>query len=768
MIRSIKLLQNIGTFDSDNGAESLGLKRLSLIYADNGRGKTTLGAVLRSASTGDPIPIIERHRLGSQYPPKVVLDCEGEPSNVIFQDGTWNRTLSNLKIYDDVFVDENVHSGLNVEAQHRQNLHELILGDKGVTLNRHYQDAVSRIGQHNQDLAQKAKVIQYHLPGGLSVDEFCDLVEVPEIENRIEIVQRSVMVARNQDAVRSAPLFEVIELPEFDIQSINQILLTDLPGLDRVAEERVQAHIQTLGKDGESWVADGVQRGVEGNNEVCPFCGQDLTGVDLIDHYRAYFSEAYAKLKQDVADMLKSVDLTHSGDAQVSFERAAGKVKQTGLFWIQYCDVPPIEIDTEAIAAAWNTAREAVIELLTAKQVAPLERFEFSESQLNSFNKYNDAGQKIQSINEMLTVSNVAIGCIQQQASSANLEELLAELNKLEATKVRFSKEVAPLCLEYLREKNAKSVTETERTKFRKALEEYRENAFPELQKGINTYLRRFNTGYSIGSLKAANIGGGSGSTCTYNVIINDKPIAVRSSKSSQGKPSFRNSLSAGDRNTLALALFFSSLDQNPNLADTIVIIDDPMSSLDDHRSLATVQAIRDLAKRAGQVIVLSHNKRFLCDVWSGANTEECLALEIALAGGGKSTIHTWGISQESTTGHDQRHFLLREYAIDQSSNEKEVALAIRPHLEGFLRVVCPGSFPPEKLLGSFIADCRNKAGSPDEVLNKDAIQELDELRDYGNRFHHDTNPAWQTENVNTTELLGFVKRTLAFVRPQK
>jgi wobble nucleotide-excising tRNase len=77
------------------------------------------------------------------------------------------------------------------------------------------------------------------------------------------------------------------------------------------------------------------------------------------------------------------------------------------------------------------------------------------------------------------------------------------------------------------------------------------------------------------------------GSSRTYNVVINDQQIAVGGSPAA-GVPSFRNTLSAGDRNTLALAFFFASLDRDPALADKIVIIDDPITSLDEHRSLVT------------------------------------------------------------------------------------------------------------------------------------------------------------------------------------
>ena len=36
---------------------------------------------------------------------------------------------------------------------------------------------------------------------------------------------------------------------------------------------------------------------------------------------------------------------------------------------------------------------------------------------------------------------------------------------------------------------------------------------------------------------------------------------------------------------------------------------------------------------------------------------------------------------------------------------------------------------------------------------------------EYANRFHHDTNGAYETVRINDAELKGFVDRTLAFTR---
>lgn len=53
MINNLQLLRNVGRFDSVNAAANTPLSRLTLIYAENGRGKTALAAILRSLATAD-------------------------------------------------------------------------------------------------------------------------------------------------------------------------------------------------------------------------------------------------------------------------------------------------------------------------------------------------------------------------------------------------------------------------------------------------------------------------------------------------------------------------------------------------------------------------------------------------------------------------------------------------------------------------------------------------------------------------------------------
>jgi hypothetical protein len=60
---------------------------------------------------------------------------------------------------------------------------------------------------------------------------------------------------------------------------------------------------------------------------------------------------------------------------------------------------------------------------------------------------------------------------------------------------------------------------------------------------------------------------------------------------------------------------------------------------------------------------------------------------------------------------------LVQDYinAGSTTANDRNAAMALRPMLESFARVVYPDLFPPGSLLGPFLQNCRQKlaAGTP-------------------------------------------------------
>jgi wobble nucleotide-excising tRNase len=763
VIERFQLLRNIGQFDSVAAGGQLPLSKFALVYAENGRGKTTLSAVLRSLGTGQPVPIQERHRLGAPQAPHAVI-CTGN-GPAVFQNGAWSRTVPEIAVYDDIFVAENVCSGVVVENEHRQNLHELILGAQGVALNAALQGHVANIEEHNRALRAKGEAIPAAVRGGLTQDAFCALENRIGIDEAIQEAERSVAAAQAADEVRRQEAFAVVALPAFDVQSIAAVLQRNLAALEDAAAAQVKAHLAMLGTGGEAWVEDGLARVGQASaghaRKICPFCAQDINSVALVTHYRAYFGEAYKDLKQAITGMLKAVSAAHSGEIMTAFERGIRVAVERRQFWAQFTDTPPIELDTAAVARNWKAALEPVVAALRAKQGSPLEAMVLSEQAAAAIAQYEAVRQTIAELDGRLQAVNPAIALVKERAAVANLATLKAELAKLKIIKARYSPEVAPLCDAYLAEKAAKSTTEGLRDQARAALDVYRQNIFPAYERAINDYLRRFNAGFRLSRVSSVNTRGGS--ACTYSVLINNIPVAIAGGNGVG--PSFRNTLSSGDRNTLALAFFFASLERDQALNRKIVAIDDPMTSLDEHRSLTTVQEMRRLAAAVDQVIIMSHSKPFLCALWKGSDAAARSALKIARDGAG-STLAVWDVSEDCITEHDRRHNLVRSYLdTNNAADERSVAATLRPMLEQFMRVAYPEVFPPEFLLGNFLEICRQRVGTAGELLSAADIAELRSLLDYGNMFHHDTNPAWQTAIINDAELIDFCRRTLAFTR---
>ncbi len=758
MLARIQLIRNVGQFDSVNGGAAIALPKLTVIYAENGRGKTTLSAILRSLGSGDPVPITERKRLNATQTPHIVMQPTTGPV-IHFQNDAWTQTIPNLAVFDDVFVDQNVYSGLSVEAGHRQNLHELILGSQGVTLGKAFQALVDRIEDHNKALRAKADAIPVSARGTLDAEAFCSLEARPAVASEIEATERLLAAAREQDAIHGAAAFETFDLPTFDLDALEALLTRDLLTLDAHAAERVQSHIAGLGSGGEAWVADGMRR--IPLSDTCPFCTQNLRGTALVEHYRAYFSSGYEDLKRAITEALARMTAEHGEAVPAAFERAIRVWTERCRFWSRFCEIPDLGLDTAAVMRAWISARDALLNLLLAKQAAPLERLTINAEARATVAAFEVVRARVGALSRSLQDTNGMIKVVKEQAASGNPTAISTDLARLRAIQARHTPDIVAFCDAYLAEKKAKVDTEAERTTARDALDAYRKSVFPTYETAINEYLRKFGAGFRLAKVVSATTR--AGSTCTYNVAIGESAIAV-SGNAAPGAPSFRSTLSAGDRNTLALAFFFASLDRDPNLTSKVVVIDDPITSLDEHRHLTTVQEIGRLAQRAGQLIVLSHSKPFLCQVWEGADKTAREAIEIARSSAG-SVLRSWVVHHDLITEHDRRHALLRSYLENSLPDNRRVAEALRPVLERFVRVAYPDWFAPGDMLGKFVNLCQQRIGNADEILDATRTQELGDVLAYANKFHHDTNRAYETEIVNDGQLLDFVKRALRLTR---
>ncbi len=196
----IQLLRNVGQFDNVATGTQLPFGKLTLIYAENGRGKTTLATILRSLSSGDADLVSERQRLSATSATYHRGPAGHGTSHVSKR--CRSQPLPHIAVFDDAFVAQNVCSGIEIETAHRQNLHELILGGQGVQLNATVLQHIAAIEQHNRTLKERTDAIPAAMRGALTADAFCALQADARVDGKIEEAERQLAAARAADAVQ--------------------------------------------------------------------------------------------------------------------------------------------------------------------------------------------------------------------------------------------------------------------------------------------------------------------------------------------------------------------------------------------------------------------------------------------------------------------------------------------------------------------------------------------------------------------------------------
>lgn len=763
MVNSVSLLRNVGAFDSVTAGRGYPFDKLALIYAENGRGKSTVAAIMRSVSTGDPNLLTARKRLNATGTPHVVINRPGIA--IVFQDNAWNNQIPEVRVFDEQFVAENVHSGMAVDVHHRRKLHDLIIGAEGVRLNQSVQLAVDEIERLNSRINAVKRGIPVHELHGLDFEAFIALPNLENIETEIVKVEDRLRSAQQADKIRAEPEFPDLEIPDVDLEMLGTLLQQSLAGMEEAARSRLEAHFKSLGAVGESWVRDGYRMitASSSGSEECPFCAQRLDEASILDHYQLYFSDAYEHLKQSVAEQTRVWEDNHGSLARGTFDTTLLEIKAAKRFWGQHLPVPEAELDASNLQSLWQNTYEIVRGLLEKKGQAPLEICELPEELMRVVNELKQAQRTVKQSHERLRTMNLEVHKLKASIREEEIGPLSTKLNDLKVTAYRHSNDIATLCNEYKDATRQKGLAERKRDSARQQLEQYRNDVFPRYEEAINSYLERLNAGFRLTAVAPANDRGGS--TCNYSLMINEVPVRVSNPGASQ--PTFKDTLSTGDRNTLALAFFFAALDNDPKKPETIVVIDDPMTSLDAHRSRATIRQIKKLTEEAAQVIVLSHSKRFLCELWEVSARVARSACQITRYLEG-STFSDWDVKADSLTEHDRRYAMVDNFIKGQNNVlPRAVAEALRPIMESTIRILYPTHFTPGSMVGQFIDVC-NRALNESPIISAEEIDELRDLIDYANGFHHDTNPAYQPQDISTGQLLEYCKRTLALFKPRR
>jgi wobble nucleotide-excising tRNase len=756
MLERISDIQGIGLLHQANG-KPFTCKNATLIYGDNGRGKSTLATILRSVATGDPLIISGCKTIDGTLPVKVNLQF-GNGHLVSFQNGAWTERRPELLVFDADFIGRNVHSGGAVNTDHRKNLLDFALGDPAVTA----RQAVDKATSDSKDASEKVSKLTDQLSGhhvGMLIAQFEQLAQVNDIDAKVADLQKRAVAAGSVAAIQARPVPSVVAEPTLDIDGLFEVLGTSLQDIHAEAEKTVKLHVLKLGKAGaESWLSQGRQYS---DGVSCPFCNQDISTNDLVSAYQTHFNAAYANLKSRVAEVEQKL-LKGTADSTVTdFSKSLGVAVAQAKAWIEQVPTQDIPFDTVAASDKLKELREFLVGLVSKKQAAPAESFGSATDKATAVGLWAQFLSHLEVTNSALKETALLINNYKTRLSGDSVVQLQQQIQLLEATKRRYDPQVVALFAKLVVAKKEAKAAEAAKKTAREALETLMVAILAKYQTAINALLKKFGASFSIKGMNA-NFRGNAPRT-EYGLLLRGKDVVLEG-----GPPSFATTLSDGDKRTLAFAFFVACTLDDPKLAQRIVVIDDPMCSLDMARRQHTRMVLKQIRAKAEQVVILAHDAYFIRDLRDAFlkedKTSPIAIFQLTGTTNGYTDFAAIEIDKECESVYAQHHRLLNQYSSGTGSDHKAVSKAIRPMLEGYLHRRFPGLLPKDHLFGQVVILIRDAAGSSPLCHAQNLVAELNEINDYAGQFHHDTNPDADSTAVTPSELKTYVGRVLDVV----
>lgn len=753
MLERIVAIANVGRFRNSAGQPNPALARHTYIFGPNGYGKSTLCAALRSLERDEPQHIVGRRTLGTDAPPFVSFLWNGAQRT--FREGQWPGPEPRLSIFDGTFVAENVHSGDVVDIANRRNLYRVVVGRNGVGLAREEQ----RLAEESRAIQQRLTAAERALEpvaGGITPRAFDGLAADPEIEEKLRHARAALAAQQNAAAIQARAGLQPVNAPVLP-DELAAVLAKTLEGAEPAVGRLVTQHLAThgLGADGEAWLAQGASAAI---HDDCPFCGRDgIAGLPLVDAYRTYFSEAYTALRNEVDQLGERARQQFGPDAFGELRAVAIGNTSAREFWIQHCNVGEDLPALNGLRANYDQAVRQLGDIIQEKAARPLEAVDRTDALAELAAVANEIAQTIENYNLAVNRANVAIEGQRARTAAGNEQAIRQAILELERVGRRHGVEGVGLCDAWRREVEAKRDNANAKAEVRRRLEEHCRQVVEPYQARINHFLRLFNAGFDIVGVDHAYPGGMA--TCTYRLRINNVEIPLGDSRTAEGEHSFKNTLSAGDRTTLALAFFLAELEREPDLAQRVVVFDDPFNSQDSFRRRNTIHEILAVARAGAQVIVLSHDAHFLKSLWQKSPAAERASAQLIYHQATGTKIQNFDLENACQGRAQQELDDLIAFRRANIGEPRDIIKKLRVVLETHFREMYPAVFDADDNFGAILRKIRdggeNHPAAP-------WYRELGRINDYTQDYHHGEDPRGAAEPpLDRDELQGFVNQTL-------
>ena len=753
MLDRLDNLKKIGLFDDYSHSPECSLGTITLIFGENGTGKSTIAAVLDSLRECNPTEIVRRTRLPGSAAPSAAATMDGV--TYTFDGGAWDAELPHdtLEVFFSGFVSRNVHAATSIDVDQQRGLCEFVLGRQAVAkvarlmeADKEAREALTEKGRIEVDLKPLVK-----LPDTL--DDYLALPPNPAIDSEIASARKRLDEIRDREKTLTRPVPEPVDLPEVDLDRVTGLLERTDSQVGGSASSIILEHIRNhLDDDGEAWLAYGAEHA----ESTCPYCGQDLASSELAKAIQSYFSQEYRAYVETLAADVTEIQ-TALGDR--AFTQTRGDLLSQLAIASSWGEIEPEELDqlnhtVSDAEESWKRGAEELDPCIVAKLGRPLDRIDAATAD-EGLGHLDEALALARKVNERLAAIRGKAQAVKAGLESADQSEAERLLHRLENQKSRHEPAAVNLVGRRTRAIAKRETLLEEKTRLKGEIDAHADGVVGKYQEGINEYLEFFGCDIRVDKVEAAFPGGRASVKYRVRAYGHEIPLGC----SLEG-PCFETVLSEGDKCTLALSFFLARLRGIEDMTGRVVVFDDPVNSLGGARRQSILVALRDLQHRGAQIIILTHDERLAALVWRDRKLgKDAICLEVEKIRDA-SRLRPWDIEVATRSQYVKDYLCLITF-LDHGGDHAEAAASIRTYIEQRLRHLYPGPpFGSGDSLGIMIGTIRDST-DPRISRLKDKVPILEAINDAALPSHHasDDVPGW--DELTPADVRHYAKQAL-------
>lgn len=584
-IKNFNYIRECGVFH-DWPAGHVTFGRYNLIYGWNGSGKTTLSRILRSLEKGAVDPSLQSEEATPSFQLKLLDDSTADSGNLTgFQ--------VKIRVFNCDFIRENINADL---AEALPVYH----------LGKEQGDALEKLSKVREQLERNVKLLaelekrqtDITTTKEAALTTHAGVIRDAISDHRFDRAKlRPLLEDFRKQGTDTAPLIiDETKFPEVlntatDTNDKNKIdLLAFTPsktvGIIHAAAQKLcatsvtKATIDDLdaNEDLRDWVEAGVS--LHKGKKTCAFCNSNIR-EDRVTLLNRYFNEAYNNLMNGISAEKQALKTLVT-------EIKAIRISDRGLVY------PNLRASYSTHVKALENAKASFVAIceeidasLTTKQGSLTESVPLPD--LNVVNEKASAfGDALDKLNQTINSHNEQFDNFEEEVKSAkrkiidhysasHFSSYLASMNSLE----EIGKEITPL------------LESVDKLKVEEAQLDSKLREHDIAVDRINELLASFNGRVDI------------------KLVTSEKGYHI------EREGVRANNLSEGEKTAIAFTYFIAKMEEKDfDVQESVIVIDDPISSLDTNALYAAGSFIRCHLGNASQLFVLTHNYHFFWEIF--------------------------------------------------------------------------------------------------------------------------------------------------------